>query len=139
MQRSPSYLCNMYFLSLGSFLGEYQTLQRALPLLSGILAEHQSSSHVPLHLSQHPATETSKQPEECAESFCRRLDVLRSSVFISRLVTTVQWSISSEQPTGTVSRVMEMDHRWSSKETCHRLTRLPAGGLSGIICFQLKR
>lgn len=71
--------------------------------------------------------------------FCGRLNILGSSVFISRLVTAVRWSVSSQWPAGTVSRVTETDRRWTGGETCHRLTRLPAGGLCATICFRLNR
>lgn len=59
----------------------------------------------------------------------------RSSVFISRPVTAARWSVSPRRPAGTVGGLTETDRRWSGDETCHRLTRLPAGGLRGTICF----
>ncbi len=99
----------------------------------------QSSIHVPLHLSRHPSREWSERSEESSQPFCGRLDVLGSSVFISRLVTAVRWSVSSQRPAGTVIRVTETDRRWTSEETCHRLTRLPAGGLHGTICFSAQQ
>lgn len=51
----------------------------------------------------------------------------------------MRWSVSSQRAAGTVSRVTETDRRWTGEETCHRLTRLPAGGLRGTICFQLQQ
>ncbi|KAG7241711.1 hypothetical protein INR49_025176 [Caranx melampygus] len=54
------------------------------------------------------------------------------------LVTAVRWSISSQRAAGIVSRVTETDRRWTSEETCHRLTRLPAGGLhEADRCYQV--
>ena len=91
------------------------------------------------HPARRASPSESEQPEESSQPSRGRLDVPGSSVFISRRVTAERWSVSSQRPAGTVSRLTETDRRWTSEETCHRLTRLPAGGLRGTICFQLNR
>lgn len=59
----------------------------------------------------------------------------RSSVFISRPVTAERQSVSLRRSAGTVGGVTETDRRWGGDGSCHRLPRLPAGGLRRTICF----
>lgn len=126
--------------SIGLYWMNLQTSEQSLPALSGIPLRTLGLAAMFRFIwaDIRPENDLCGQ-EESSEPFCGRLDVLGSSVFISRLVTAARWSVSPQRPAGTVSRVTETDRRWTGEETCHRLTRLPAGGLHGTICFQLNR
>lgn len=115
-----------------------QASERSLPSLSGIplCCPELGAMFRFIWADIRPENDLRGREESC-QPFCGCLDVSGSSTFISSRVTRVRWSVSSPRPAGTVSGVTETDRRWTSKETCHRLTRLPAGGLYCAICFWL--